>query len=1370
MSNTPDATRVQAFAGQMMAVLNHGLLGIMISIGHRTGLFDRMATLGPSTVAQLADATGMNERYLREWLASLVCGRIVDYDGRRATYHLPPEHAACLTRAAGPHNLAVFTQGIAEYGAVESDIIACFRKGGGVPYEAYGHFHDFAAEMSGPVQDAVLVDHVLPMLGVVDRLDPGGDVLDVGCGKGHALHLMARAFPASRFHGIDLCEETVVAARAEAERLGLRNVRFERADAAKLASPGAYDSVTAFDTIHDQADPAGVLARIRASLRGGGTFLCVDLAASSSLADNLEHPIGAALYAVSTMHCLTVSLAQGGAGLGHDVGPGARAPDARRGGLRRGRRQARRGRHDEQLLRRAVTARARGGASVPTPERVSCVPMGESHVPSGTRIADRYVVLGELGAGGMGVVVRARDERLGRDVAVKVLPASAVGDEQARRRIVREARAAAGLEHAFIVHVYDVGETPDGGAFLVMELVKGKSLREHLAAGSLPPDRALAAIVEVGRALAFAHEQGFVHRDVKPDNILVRDDGRAVVLDFGLAKAQAADVSVDAATVTAKGTFVGTPAYMPPEQARGEEVDARGDQFALAVTAFEVLSGRLPWEGRSALEIISEILRAPAKRLRDVRPELPAALDEAIARALEKKPGDRFATTQDFVAALQAAAPAAAPSGPRVDVVLAHAPTVAASVEASVASAVQARPRRSRWPLALLAVLALVGAGVVVSLRGSRDVAPAADAAPLAPLAPLARDGAVLACPSLVATAHDFAHAEWIGAAAAHLACERAALGLGGPSRTLVPAELLGVPRVPGDDFPADAFVAGDARDRMIHAASAADAWLDGTVERAPDAFHVVLILRAKGGAEVARGEGAAMTLPRAVRGAMVPLFDSKALPRLEGSPWLRDWHGGASVDAALALHDLHVAILDENPEAAREECASVRQRVDAGPAMARLGAALCADRLGEPMPPKPPLDTSSPGALATSAATLRLYTAKTDEDRAQLLAAARALEEAAAKEPVADARALLAAVAAEVHYARAQGDEARRLSLISVQASPKEVDVRGTAWHRLAFTSIDNRIAVLAPHMAWVAWEPFPHSNMGHARGDLASIREGAHRAAVLAGQGYWVVAYGEALIETGDVNRAAAVAAIAGSASLTVQVMRAEGRLRAALDAAVEAITRVPARPDASTDAVRLAVQAAELSSILERPPAYVQDFFDWFIAPEPSPLSNGVIPFFSALSVCLMTPKPLGARCVARLGELFRAGHFGAAYIGASDALAGAERYMASDWAGAAMAWRATITRTSFGAAIVRTPMADLFDRVGEPDVADRVDAGALGDAALPSLALARAAARAEKRGDCATARRHAQRLVDTWGTSDERPPAVERMKKLLLRCAR
>ncbi|MET0594166.1 MAG: methyltransferase domain-containing protein [Polyangiaceae bacterium] len=303
-----------------MGILNHALLGIMMSIGHRTGLFDRMSALGPSSPAEIAQATELDERYVREWLSAMVTGRIVDYDGRRGTYRLPAEHAASLTRTAGPNNLAIFMQVIAVYSGVEDDILECFKHGGGVPYERFHRFHDVCSEMSGTLHDDALVQRIVPAAGLTERLTRGIDVLEVGCGKGHSLNLLAKAFPASRFRGIDLCEETVAGAREEVKKLGLGNVRFDREDAGKLDIVSAYDAITVFDAIHDQADPEGVLRRIRRALKPGGTLLCADIAASSNLADNLEHPLATALYSVSTLHFMTVSLAQGCAGLGSMCG------------------------------------------------------------------------------------------------------------------------------------------------------------------------------------------------------------------------------------------------------------------------------------------------------------------------------------------------------------------------------------------------------------------------------------------------------------------------------------------------------------------------------------------------------------------------------------------------------------------------------------------------------------------------------------------------------------------------------------------------------------------------------------------------------------------------------------------------------------------------------------------------------------------------------------------------------------------------------------------------------------------------------------------------------------------------------------------
>jgi 2-polyprenyl-3-methyl-5-hydroxy-6-metoxy-1,4-benzoquinol methylase len=310
-----DQKKAEEFAGRMLEVLNAGALAIMTSIGHRTGLFDAMAGLAPSTSEQIASAAGLNERYVREWLGAMAVGGTVEHDAESGTYFLPPEHAAWLTRAATPNNIAVTTQFIPLMGSVEDGIVESFKEGGGLPYSAFPRFHEVMAEDSGQTVVAALTDAILPLVpGLTERLEEGMDVLDVGSGSGRALNLLARTFPNSRFTGYDISEEAI--ARAEAEAQGLTNVRFEIKDAATLDEKERYDLITTFDAIHDQAKPAAVLEGIARALKPDGVYLMQDIAGSSHVHNNMEHPLGTLLYTISTMHCMTVSLSQGGDGLG----------------------------------------------------------------------------------------------------------------------------------------------------------------------------------------------------------------------------------------------------------------------------------------------------------------------------------------------------------------------------------------------------------------------------------------------------------------------------------------------------------------------------------------------------------------------------------------------------------------------------------------------------------------------------------------------------------------------------------------------------------------------------------------------------------------------------------------------------------------------------------------------------------------------------------------------------------------------------------------------------------------------------------------------------------------------------------------------
>jgi SAM-dependent methyltransferase len=312
-----DAGKAEAFGGQMIGILNGAALTFMVSVGHRTGLFDTMAGLAPSTSHQIAEASGLNERYVREWLGAMVTGRIVEYDPAKQTYGLPLENAASLTRAAGPGNLASVAQYFSEMGNVETGIVESFKNGGGVPYSGFPRFQELQREESAQIFDATLIDVTLPLMpGLVDKLKAGIDVADVGCGAGHAINLMAQAFPNSRLVGYDFSEEGIATGKAEAKELGLSNARFETKDVATLDGSQQFDLITVFDAIHDQAKPRKVLKGIYDALRPGGVFLCVDIAASSNLEENLEHPLAPLLYTISTMHCMTVSLALDGEGLG----------------------------------------------------------------------------------------------------------------------------------------------------------------------------------------------------------------------------------------------------------------------------------------------------------------------------------------------------------------------------------------------------------------------------------------------------------------------------------------------------------------------------------------------------------------------------------------------------------------------------------------------------------------------------------------------------------------------------------------------------------------------------------------------------------------------------------------------------------------------------------------------------------------------------------------------------------------------------------------------------------------------------------------------------------------------------------------------
>jgi eukaryotic-like serine/threonine-protein kinase len=267
-----------------------------------------------------------------------------------------------------------------------------------------------------------------------------------------------------------------------------------------------------------------------------------------------------------------------------------------------------------------------------------------------------YEILGAIGAGGMGEVYRARDSRLGRAVAIKVLPAAVSSDPARRRRFEHEARATGLLNHPNILAVHDVGDH-EGAPYLVAELLEGETLRGRLQAGTVPLRKAVDYALQVTRGLAAAHDKGVIHRDIKPENLFVTNDGIVKILDFGLARQAVAGTEEDThsptlARETGPGVVLGTVAYMSPEQARGETVDHRSDLFALGSVLYEMLSGRRAFHGDTSVETLNAILKEEPPEFPE-EAKIPPALDRLVRHCLEKKPGDRFQSARDLVFELE---------------------------------------------------------------------------------------------------------------------------------------------------------------------------------------------------------------------------------------------------------------------------------------------------------------------------------------------------------------------------------------------------------------------------------------------------------------------------------------------------------------------------------------------------------------------------------------------------------------------------------------------------------------------------------------------------------------------------------------------
>ena len=323
MGETPNR-----FSQKMIDILNFGALNLAMAIGYRTGLFDTMDRIAaPSPAADIANQAGLHERYVSEWLGVMASSRIVELskdDSGRNLFHLPPSHADLITRRAGNANLGVYTQEIPLLTSCALEpVINGFRTGAGVDYDQYPKFQAFMTQLANAKHREVLVNIFIPSVDggrILNQLKNGIRVCDLGCGEGLATMLLAKAFPASQFVGIDISAEALQSGLDEAAQQGLDNIRFVKMDAAHLTKVvdyrEAFDYVTAFDAIHDQTHPLQALKAVHYMLKKGALFSMIDIAAASDLAENLNHPMAPFLYTVSLMHCMPVGLANGGAGLG----------------------------------------------------------------------------------------------------------------------------------------------------------------------------------------------------------------------------------------------------------------------------------------------------------------------------------------------------------------------------------------------------------------------------------------------------------------------------------------------------------------------------------------------------------------------------------------------------------------------------------------------------------------------------------------------------------------------------------------------------------------------------------------------------------------------------------------------------------------------------------------------------------------------------------------------------------------------------------------------------------------------------------------------------------------------------------------------
>jgi hypothetical protein len=995
-----------------------------------------------------------------------------------------------------------------------------------------------------------------------------------------------------------------------------------------------------------------------------------------------------------------------------------------------------------------ATVGARGYA----PEVANDTDNGEGRV-----LAGRYRLDARIGAGGMGAVFRATDTRLEREVAVKLLPAEALGDQAARQRLIREALACAALRHPGIVHVYDVGETDDGGAFLVMELVVGTSLRALIDDASWSDSARLTAIIEAARALGAAHRAGLIHRDVKPDNLMLRDDGRVVLLDFGIAKPAMPGGDIN---LTGAGVVIGTPAYLSPEQARGRGLTARTDQFSLAVTAFELLSRALPWVTTSGTELVAAIMNDPMPPLHLEDASLADAVRPVLERAMAKKADDRYADADAFADALSSAVgfapvPSAVPrsavsqrdvgvaaTDPLAATAMAeptpapHAQTVAATSMAATA------PRRARraWPIALGVAVAAGAATSVGVWRAHKN--------------PLDVPFPVLACPMLEGSI-DGKAAPWLGAAAAYALGDDVAPMLGGfDDHVRYPAHLLEMPGYVPDARVLDTWTRPALREQSVRAATGAGyAWLDGRIDVRGAQITLTVVVRAPTGRELGRASGSGSGLGAVALDVSRKLRATGGLGAPHGiDPEYRSWEGVGSPEEEDATTDLDLSMLDH---AARQIC-------------------------DEPLPPRLPASWKT--AIASGCAGTPLDLTLPEPALARAMAAQPSSITPEARErfhrEIASARpgqrkALLLGTSLQMEDTNIDRDSNGTLAVVT--ADPR------TGWNGLR-EGLGTANATLISNA--LAWAPDNHdwwltATRALPPTDRATASQFLQRTFILLPNGAVAMLYADALLREGDDTDLPPV--VAFLAATGVAVDRDIGRLVAARAAVLEGafartlrkwteeMTIPPTILGEGLDANPRISSARELAYATSGERALANAVARALVEGTVTlriPDGNVTIrPNLAAL--CALAEPSLATRCLAMLEP--------------SESVAAVQRedwarvrdvvarYIAGDFAKAADLARGLTGSRYYPYYVVRLGdfLVDVFDRGGAPEMAEEIDRAHIDDRDLAgtSLAALRAARRAKSHGDGERARALAKRIVDSWKLVDMTVPAVAEMQGYL-----